>query len=61
MMSAPLADSVANEGFVPALLQRVRRVLASPHILAWADQAVVSAASFAMLVMIGRWTGRAEL
>jgi O-antigen/teichoic acid export membrane protein len=61
MMSSPLADPVMRAGFAPALLQRLRRLLASPHILAWADQAVVSAASFAMLVMIGRWTGRAEL
>jgi O-antigen/teichoic acid export membrane protein len=32
-----------------------------PHVLAWTDQGVVSAASFFLVVLIGRWTNPEEL
>jgi O-antigen/teichoic acid export membrane protein len=61
MMSAPVSGPAAAARTTPAFLHGVHRLLSSQHMLAWMDQAVVSAASFAMIVMIGRWTGRAEL
>jgi len=44
-----------------AIIARVVRVVLGSHALGWSDQAVVSATSFALLVMIGRWTNPAEL
>jgi hypothetical protein len=37
------------------------RLISASHLLAWADQAVVSAASFLALVMIGRFTDAGQL
>jgi hypothetical protein len=37
------------------------RLVSASHLLAWADQAVVSAASFLALVMIGRFTDAGQL
>jgi O-antigen/teichoic acid export membrane protein len=37
------------------------RLASSKQVLAWADQTIVSATSFLALVLIGRWTGPAEL
>jgi O-antigen/teichoic acid export membrane protein len=37
------------------------RLISGSHVLAWADQAVVSATSFVALIMIGRWTDASQL
>jgi hypothetical protein len=39
----------------------LRRFISASHLLAWADQAVVSAASFFVLVMLGRFTDVGQL
>src|ERR1700674_3216870 len=43
------------------LWRSVRRLASGNHVLAWADQAVVSATSFLALIMIGRWTDPSQL
>jgi hypothetical protein len=37
------------------------RFISGNHVLAWADQAIVSATSFVALILIGRWTGASQL
>lgn len=41
--------------------QGFRRLVSGNHVLAWADQAVVSATSFLALILIGRWTEPSQL
>src|SRR4051794_19160928 len=41
--------------------QRVGCLVGGSHVLGWADQAAVSAASFLALIMIGRWTEPSQL
>ena len=43
------------------LISRIARVLTNSHVLGWADQAIVSATSMLVLVMLGRWAGPHEL
>jgi O-antigen/teichoic acid export membrane protein len=37
------------------------RLISGDHVLAWADQAVVSAASFLALILLARWSGPSEV
>jgi O-antigen/teichoic acid export membrane protein len=46
---------------VNRLMPRTVRLLTNSHVLGWADQAVVSATSLMVLVMLGRWAGPHEL
>ena len=41
--------------------QGLLRLVSGSHVLAWADQAVVSATSFLALIMIGRWSDPSQL
>lgn len=57
--SRSLSGTRAEAG--AALRNGLSRLLSNSHFLALADQAMVSAASFATTVMIGRWANAAEL
>jgi O-antigen/teichoic acid export membrane protein len=63
LLVAETPSSLAHRGRETG--KRVWRMLGSlvsaSHLLAWADQAVVSAASFLALVMIGRFTDASQL
>lgn len=50
-----------NETPLSAVILRITRLLMNSHFLGWADQAVVSATSLLVLVMIGRWTDPHQL
>jgi O-antigen/teichoic acid export membrane protein len=58
MTMLPIATNPAS---VTGITARIRRVVFGNHLLGWADQAVVSAISFLLLVMIGRETNPHEL
>ncbi len=53
--------TAANETPLNAMIMRSVRLLAGNHVLGWADQAIVSASNFLILVMIGRWTDPHQL
>lgn len=55
--TTPILESVARR---PAW-NGLQRLASESHILAWADQAIVSATSFLALIMIGRWTDPSHL
>lgn len=50
-----------NEASLSAVTPRIARLLTNSHVLGWADQAVVSATSLLVLVMVGRWTDPHQL
>ena len=54
--------ALAGGGFTQTNVGRlILRVTSGDHVRGWADQAVVSAANFLTLVMIGRWTDAGQL
>jgi hypothetical protein len=59
--AAPFLSRRSSDNVAPPTWRAVGRLLSTGHLLAWADQAVVSAASFLVLIMIGRWTDAGQL
>jgi O-antigen/teichoic acid export membrane protein len=59
ILDASLAARPAGRG--RACYAAFRRILAGSHVVSLTDQALVSAASFLALIMIGRWGGPSQL